>query len=56
MATYKSEKEFIENVIGRSLLDDSIEWIAKNMEPDDVFSQSALETWAESNGYKKDDE
>jgi hypothetical protein len=38
-------------------LESAIEWIQNNMAPDDVFSKSDLESWAEENGYvqKSDD-
>jgi light-regulated signal transduction histidine kinase (bacteriophytochrome) len=30
-----------------------IDWIAENMEPDEVFSDDELAEWAEDNGYEK---
>lgn len=35
-------------------LDNAIEWIQSQLDPDDVFSEKQLEKWAESNGYTKD--
>ncbi len=37
-----------------SALDAAINWIASNLNPDDVFDKSDLETWAENNGYIKE--
>lgn len=31
-----------------SALDDAIQWIADNLQPEDVFSEHALELWAQS--------
>lgn len=35
-------------------LDSAIEWIQSQLEPDDVFTEKQLGSWAESNGYSKD--
>lgn len=35
-------------------LDNAIEWISKNLNPDDVFSDKELSAWAEANGYVKE--
>lgn len=51
--TVTQDREFIGSVIGTDLLESSIDWISKNMDPEDVFSASDLEGWAESNGYTK---
>jgi hypothetical protein len=56
MTTDRQDKEFIANVISRTLLEDAIEWIKSNMTPEDVFDSSELSDWAESNGYVKDDD
>lgn len=41
MTEVYSEKEFMDE--------------AKNYDPEDVCTQSSLESWAESNGYKKEE-
>lgn len=51
MTTPKQDREFIEAVIDKYLLEAAIEWIKENLEPGDVFSFKALETWAKSNRY-----
>ena len=56
MATYSQEISFVQSVIPRSILDDAIDWISKNLNPDDVFKASDLDSWAEDNGYVKKDE
>lgn len=47
--TTKQDHNFRDEVISRSLLEDAIAWIANNMEPEDVFSEKQLQTWAEAN-------
>ena len=37
MSTSKQNKAFIEAMISTCLLDDAIEWIAANFDPEDVF-------------------
>lgn len=34
-----------------STLDNAIDWISSNLNPDDVFSESDLEKWAEDHGF-----
>ena len=36
---------------GIKFLDDIIDWIGKNLDPEDVFREKLLKEWAESNGY-----
>jgi len=51
--TYKQDAEFIEAVIPANLLEQVAEYIAAKFSPEDVFSTSDLETWAEENGWEK---
>ncbi len=58
MPTGKQDTAFAEamkaNVeMSASTLDEAIAWIASNLNPDQVFDESDLETWAENNGYSK---
>lgn len=55
MSTYKQDREFIASVIGTDLLQNAIDWIASNMSPEDIFTKDQLESWAESNDYKKEE-
>lgn len=34
-----------ENEFGRNFLDSILEWIEKNMNPEDVFSEDSLRDW-----------
>lgn len=51
----KLMEENIDTVkVSNTALDNAIEWIGDNLEPEDVFSKANLELWAESNGYVKE--
>lgn len=51
----KFEREVITaNLNAGSCLQDSIDFIQKNLEPEDIFPVAELEKWAEANGYIKD--
>jgi len=53
MSTASQDREFLNEVIGTSLLENAIEWIKDNLEPEDVFDEKDLEHWAEMNDYQK---
>ena len=40
------DREFIASVISSALLEDAIDWIRENLEPEDVFGDKTLEDWA----------
>jgi len=45
---------FSDSVIDRDcLLDGAVDWINTNLDPADVFDNSALDGWALNNGYEK---
>lgn len=54
--TTKQDKQFIDQMISTTLLEDAIGWIGDNMSPEQVFSNKQLENWAESMGYKQVEE
>lgn len=39
-----------------NLLENAIDWFRENMNPEDVFTTTQLEKWAESEGYIKQSE
>jgi hypothetical protein len=47
------ERNFLDYVVGQNILQESIDWISSNLDPDDVFDTDELIEWAESNGYVK---
>lgn len=58
MTTYNQDRDFKKAVVidnlPDSLLQDAIDWVGKNMDPEDVFSEHDLTTWAESMGFVKE--
>ncbi len=44
--TFKQDQDFLQAMISPSLLEDALNWIRKNMTPDEVFSEDALVLWA----------
>lgn len=44
--TATQDREFIQAVVGSDLLESSIDWIRRNMSPDEVFSENDLKDWA----------
>ena len=54
IARYQRD-EFAEHLKNRTTIqypeiDDLIDWIRDNLEPEEVFSEAQLESWAETNG------
>ena len=62
MPTNTQDKAFAEEMrdsvdyvmMSNSALDNAINWIANNLDPDQVFDNKKLQDWAESNGYVKE--
>ncbi len=61
MATINQDRIFaelmtthIEASVSTNSLDEAISWIGSNLNPDDVFANKDLESWAESNGWTKE--
>lgn len=61
MPTTSQDKEFsaimndqVSVSVGNGALSDAIDYISHNFEPEDIFTVSELETWAENNGYVKE--
>ena len=55
MTTTEQDRSFIQVVISDYLLELAIAWIAKNLSPEDVFSERDLDKWATDNGYVKEE-
>jgi len=49
MTAYEDKK------FGAEFLDQIVEWISDNLEPEDVFSAEQLQEWARDNGYVAED-
>lgn len=61
MATTRQERDFrdyinqkVETTLSDDTLQESIDWIGSELDPDEVFSEKKLKEWAESNGYIKE--
>lgn len=49
MASAKQENDFLSSVLNGSLLENAIEWIGNNLNPEEVYSESDLKSWANDN-------
>lgn len=49
VTSVRQDDAFLESVISKTLLEESIDWIISNMSPDDVFSESDLKQWVTNN-------
>ena len=56
MTTAKQDNDFRDMLLGSDALDQSIEWIKDNLEPDDVFDSEQLEDWAKAHGFVSTDD
>lgn len=59
MPTRKQENDFISEIqsfisIDTDSLQNAIDFIGSEFEPEDVFSEKQLNDWAEANGYTKE--
>lgn len=61
MPTSQQDKDFAEEIahhveikVTNSAMDTALQWIRANLDPDDVFPEKDLQSWAESNGYVKE--
>lgn len=52
--TWQQEEDFLKASMNFSM-NDAIEWIQSNLEPEDVFKIGDLEMWADTNGYIKEE-
>ena len=51
--TRQTEYDFTMSVFGGIFLDTVVGWVADNLDPEDVFSESQLENWALENGFTR---
>jgi hypothetical protein len=51
VTTTQQDKQFIEDMISSTLLEQAIAWIKDNFSPEDIFDEKELRQWAESSGY-----
>lgn len=46
------DRQFLSAVINDALLEEAIEWIKDNLEPDEVFDKDDLYDWGIANGLE----
>ncbi len=46
----------MDSIFSSNLLEDVIDWIKDNLNPEDVFEENVLSVWAEDNGYILEEE
>ena len=51
MTTGKQNRDFMNEIMASDLLERSIEWIQKNLAPEDVFEEHDLTIWARDNRF-----
>ena len=53
MTTAAQDRRFLDEIVGTGLLENAIEWIKDNLEPDEVFDEKDLDRWAQENNYQQ---
>lgn len=53
MATQRENEKALAEILPTYLLDDFIDWISSNMNPEDVFTEERLSHWAVENNHIK---
>lgn len=54
MSTTRQDQEFIKALSVDNWLEIAVDWIGRNLDPEEVFSTRQLNDWAETNDYKKE--
>jgi len=49
MPTSRQDHDFLETVVPTTLLDDAIDWIKKNLNPDEVFEEKEILAFVRDN-------
>ena len=49
MSTPAQDRSFLNDIVGTELLEKAVDWIGRNMEPLEVFSESSLKEAVKSN-------
>jgi hypothetical protein len=51
----RQDSDFISEVISSTLLEQAMQFIADNFEPEDIFEEDVMREWANENGYIKEE-
>lgn len=53
MSTTAQDRAFRDSIISETVLEEAVQWIADNMDPEDVFPDGALRAWARGVGLEE---
>jgi len=56
MPSVQQNNNFIQALLPQYPLDEAIDWIQNNLDPDDVFTEQQLRDWAEASGFVEDND
>lgn len=51
----RQDSNFINEMFSTTLLEQAMQFIADNFEPEDIFEEDVMKQWAEDNGYIKEE-
>jgi len=51
----RQDSNFINEMFSTTLLEQAMQFIADNFEPEDIFEEDVMGQWAEDNGYIKEE-
>lgn len=51
----RQDSNFISEMFSSTLLEQAMQFIADNFEPEDIFEEDVMKQWAEDNGYIKEE-
>ena len=51
----RQDSNFINEMFSSTLLEQAMQFIADNFEPEDIFEEDVMKQWAEDNGYIKEE-
>ena len=51
----RQDSNFISEMFSSTLLEQAMQFIADNFEPEDIFEEDVMKEWANENGYIKEE-
>lgn len=51
----RQDSNFINEMFSTTLLEQAMQFIVDNFEPEDIFEEDVMKQWAEDNGYIKEE-
>jgi len=49
--SYNQDRDFIKEIIPSDLLEQSIQYIVNNFQPEEIYGDDKMHEWAKDNGY-----